>query len=1048
MNNNVIGNHVSKAIKEGKWLNIKYINTNNEDREFWIAIYDINCTNRMLKVWIFNNNDEQDILDSSIYFEKIQSATVLEFTSYQRPDNLIEKIENNLEQYRWLNYDYYNYNILNYYMECSILDNDPVQKKFTTIEGIDLLKLSKNYKIEVNNKQAFQIIGLIYEYDFKKVYNKYYSLVINRLSLDKGKKKYIICYHKLSYNPKEKSLVLDPSLEINKSFLVDGRPCSLHKYVPMDLDEFSSTFEERNEYYQEMIKWNCHNGERINTMPDMMILEKEISVKLADTFSEIENQYNNKRLSMPLKSFFGNISKIISRRKKRKEQGIIIYDRFINLNQIRVVYNSLMYPVTFVQGPPGTGKTQTILNVIISAFFNNRTVLVCSSNNKPVDGINEKLKFSYKIGNKEREIPFPFLRLGRHDEVEEATKKIIEYYELAKTINEQDLLNEIKRSRDSIAMDIDFDINSPDMDVDDEYFNNDDNLEKALEKMKEKIMKRQEDFFQHISQFEKRLDLTEDHKNCQQLLNSLNNENNKMANNVKAKIQRKQREIENIPEITENKLLSILETWNENSLFKKYFYYRSLQLIKDLRKPRYKELIETCRKEKDERSKVFNEYCSEERYMKRLLKIFPIILTTNISTYRLGPCTQKFDLVIMDEAGQCNIASSLIPITRAKNLLLVGDPNQLRPVIVLEDSVNKKLMNKYNVPEQYNYLKYSILDVMTSTDKISKYIFLNYHYRCGKKIINFSNQRYYNNKLDLSKINEDGSVELLSVKNNNVMNRNEAYDEAQEIINYIKRNKVSNAYIVTPFVNQKDLINSMLKRENLDHTIKCGTIHSLQGSEEDCIIFSAAISKRTSKRTYEWIKNNYELINVAITRAKKKLIIAADTEIINVHSDKSDDLYHLIRYIQNTDQTKVPPIESTVVEIGYSNGSSTENEFYKTIRHFCTCYPYYTAERNVKIYKLLPGNENDNYRRYGELELDLVLYSCNSDGVKQRPIIAFEVNGGEHIGEPKREQSDNYKRKICTDHNILLITIPNSDVKDYLSIMNTIFLKTTNNNNE
>ena len=50
-------------------------------------------------------------------------------------------------------------------------------------------------------------------------------------------------------------------------------------------------------------------------------------------------------------------------------------------------------------GPPGTGKTQTILNVILSAFFNERSVLVCSSNNKPVDGITDKLDFKYNNEN-------------------------------------------------------------------------------------------------------------------------------------------------------------------------------------------------------------------------------------------------------------------------------------------------------------------------------------------------------------------------------------------------------------------------------------------------------------------------------------------------------------------------------------------------------------------------------------------------------------------------------------------------------------------------
>jgi superfamily I DNA and/or RNA helicase len=206
-----------------------------------------------------------------------------------------------------------------------------------------------------------------------------------------------------------------------------------------------------------------------------------------------------------------------------------------------------------------------------------------------------------------------------------------------------------------------------------------------------------------------------------------------------------------------------------------------------------------------------------------------------------------FDTVIMDEAGQCNIATALIPITKAKSLVLVGDPRQLRPVIVLDDSVNKTLMDEFHISENYNYKKNSILDVMLFNDKISKNILLSYHYRCGRKIIKFSNQRYYNNELNLSHLKSDGNLEILDIKNKNVKYRNEAFDEASAIVNYIKRNNIHNVFIVTPFINQRDLINMMLKKENIND-VHCGTIHSLQGAEKDTIIFSLAISLKTQKK--------------------------------------------------------------------------------------------------------------------------------------------------------------------------------------------------------
>jgi superfamily I DNA and/or RNA helicase len=185
----------------------------------------------------------------------------------------------------------------------------------------------------------------------------------------------------------------------------------------------------------------------------------------------------------------------------------------------------------------------------------------------------------------------------------------------------------------------------------------------------------------------------------------------------------------------------------------------------------------------------------------------------------------------MDEAGQCNVATALIPIARASSLLLVGDPNQLKPVITLEDHTNRELMDKYNVPEKYNYKKHSILDVMLENDNISKYILLKYHYRCGKKIINFSNQRYYNNSLNLASVSGIGELELIDVKNKNVKQKNEAYEEASGIVDYIERNKLTDVFVITPFVNQKELITNLLKQKNING-VGCGTVHSAQGAEK------------------------------------------------------------------------------------------------------------------------------------------------------------------------------------------------------------------------
>lgn len=95
----------------------------------------------------------------------------------------------------------------------------------------------------------------------------------------------------------------------------------------------------------------------------------------------------------------------------------------------------MRFPLTYVQWPPGTGKTNTILNTIITAFFNERTVLFSSYNNHPIDGVFSALQ---RIQYRGRPIPFPVVRLGSNDKVDEAIDAIRRLYEHAKGLTVYD----------------------------------------------------------------------------------------------------------------------------------------------------------------------------------------------------------------------------------------------------------------------------------------------------------------------------------------------------------------------------------------------------------------------------------------------------------------------------------------------------------------------------------------------------------------------------------------------------------------------------------
>ena len=520
------------------------------------------------------------------------------------------------------------------------------------------------------------------------------------------------------------------------------------------------------------------------------------------------------------------------------------------------------------------------------------------------------------------------------------------------------------------------------------------------------------------------------------MLDSINNPSNHLYQNVKKQIEILTNEYKQIPIISNQDVLKLVTSVSEDRRFKQYMYFESIKYIKKLKTPRYSELINICKiKDDDDRVNAFNKWCTNDDNIKLLENVFPIIITTNISSARLGTANHTFDLVIMDEAGQCNCATALLPIARARQLLLVGDTNQLKPVVVLEDIINDYLKKEYAISSDYDYSKYSILDVMRKHDNISKNIMLTYHYRCGKKIIDFSNKRFYNGKLNLEYLSDEGNLYLLNVKNVNSKLRNENYEEAKAIIDYIKRNELKDTAIITPFKNQQILINSMLKENNIND-VTCGTIHQVQGAEKNTIIISSSISPKTSKKTFDWIKNNSEITNVAVTRAKKNLIVVSDVEALNkLSTDKKDDLYNLVQYVANNGKSEVLPNKSYTIQIGNSNGSKSEDMFFQTLSHFCSVNNIFQAKRNVKLNTMFP---NDPIITKSKFEFDVVLYQIEETDLI--PKIAIELQGGEHFGNIDREKCDTRKSQICKEKGITLLEIPNSFAKSYETIKELILI--------
>lgn len=231
MNN--IARALSDSIKEAKWLSVTY-DSAKEQREtsFWCAIRDIDPQNKTLIVDMFNATKGSDALvEKMIHFEKIKSAQVIRFSTFDYQEELVKKIEGSPLFFDWLHYENFDNNILMYLDECNQLDSDPFQKNYAMIEGIDLDSFSKTKRIVLSDEQVQAIIKSIYFNDLRRFDSQSNEMALSVLSIDEGGKKFVVVYYTICFNPTEKSLRIVGDLHFNSTFLIDGIRHSLTKYI-------------------------------------------------------------------------------------------------------------------------------------------------------------------------------------------------------------------------------------------------------------------------------------------------------------------------------------------------------------------------------------------------------------------------------------------------------------------------------------------------------------------------------------------------------------------------------------------------------------------------------------------------------------------------------------------------------------------------------------------------------------------------------------------------------------------------------------------------
>ncbi len=613
--------------------------------------------------------------------------------------------------------------------------------------------------------------------------------------------------------------------------------------------------------------------------------------------------------SEPLRLLFGE-SQIVN---QPKTVAIGRVPAILSLAQQKIITAASTYPFNLIVGPPGTGKSYTISALAIEHLSKGKSVLIASRTDQAVDVIANKIENQLDIKD-------VIVRGGRSNYLRELQSHL---KNLLSGINVYSNMN---------------------------Y--------KLLRKVNSDLVKIERRLIKLEKLFEKRVN--QENTRGQYIVR------NAFTQNIFKQLKRNWLLSLNKIQTPHWELISEIESELDKLISHTIAHVRGnfgVQINETLKKHR----SELTNFEQAIRVKTGS---VKEKYFERtnfdvILKTFPIWLVKITDIYRILPLTKElFDIAIIDEATQCDIASLIPILQRAKTVVIAGDPNQLRHVSFLSrerQMIMQKAHGLENTPsEMLNFREMSILDLVSNKIANQNQVsFLNEHYRSLPDIIRFSNQKFYSNAISIMTEKPDiPANEGIYIQKVEGIRTEQGYNvqEAELILSQIKQIIENQANleaqycnslgILSPFRAQADYIISRINKElNISqiqrHQLLVGTAYAFQGEERDFMFLSFALDEHSHASAFYHL-DKADVFNVSITRARTKQFIFYS---LNINKLKPESL--LRQYLESFDTKINKPV--------FQN---TEKD--KFLKEVSTAF----AERGYKIWEA--------YKIAGQI-IDLIL---------------------------------------------------------------------------
>jgi len=280
----------------------------------------------------------------------------------------------------------------------------------------------------------------------------------------------------------------------------------------------------------------------------------------------------------------------------------------------------------------------------------------------------------------------------------------------------------------------------------------------------------------------------------------------------------------------------------------------------------------------------------EKEAVEKVLGRAQVVCTTNASAGSEVLEGFSFDRAVIDEATQATEPSALVPLTKAKGVIMAGDHKQLPPTVL---------------SERAKPLTYTLFERLLDLYGDARYAMLRVQYRMNEEIVDFPNRAFYGGKLVTPPSVAKRRLPVKKEVNSPYADPNRPFvfkhvegreeqrkggtsyyneAEAKEVVKAV-RDLLSAGLpphevgVISPYEEQVRLLEELLKEEG----VEVKTVDGFQGREKEAVVLSLV---RSNPQGDIGFLKDYRRLNVAITRPRSKLVVFGHGETLS-----SDPLY-------------------------------------------------------------------------------------------------------------------------------------------------------------